>query len=258
MADRRLVNNQGAVMFYDWLINKSFFADVFLCKDPVLSLQHGFVKRVDVSAAKWLGAAQLARLSTSEFKINMHAVYDILASGFDIHPTLLVILATELGLVTDKKTIKVQKLGSLDYAKRALSCTHSSHLPFCHADTPETLKALCKDDPNKPIWSRSYQTLFSEARWPAFSNQVVCEETRETGTNRQRVTEMINGLLRGTPSLLFNLVETVEVGYTSLWQDAIQELKVKVNPSNDVAKGGGTPINLSPIELLSKELKLGE
>jgi hypothetical protein len=57
--------------------------------------------------------------------------------------------------------------------------------------------------------------------------------------------------------MLFNTAaEVIEVDYTSLWQDAIDELKSFI--ITDKADSNGVPINLTPIEMLSKQLKLGE
>jgi hypothetical protein len=257
MADNKLENDQGAIQFYDWLINKSFFSDVFLCKDPVLSLRHGFVKRVDVSAAKWLGAAQLARLSTSEFKKFMHAVYDILASGYDIHPMLLLLVATELNLVSDKKTVKATRTSRVKSLRDSLHSSNSAHLPLVYAESVAALKDMCKDDPNKPFgWVN--QISFTEGRWPSNSNYILSPLAKEyTGRNEFELQQSFSEIMRGNGSMLFNTAaEVVEVDYTSLWQDAIDELKSFI--ITDKADSNGVPINLTPIEMLSKQLKLGE
>jgi hypothetical protein len=57
--------------------------------------------------------------------------------------------------------------------------------------------------------------------------------------------------------MLFNVAnEVVQAGYTALWQDAIDELKVMV--IKDSKARDGIAINLTPLEMLSKQLKLGE
>jgi hypothetical protein len=257
MANNKLAENEGAIQFYDWLINKSFFSDVFLCKDPVLSLRYGFVKRVDISAAKWLGASQLARLSTSEFKHYMQAAYDILASGFDIHPMLLLLVTTELNLVSDKKTVKATKQPRIKSIETSLHCVNSSHLPLVYVESVQALKDICKDDPNKPFnWIR--QVTFKEERWPYSSNNILSSLAGDyRGKNDEAISEAFKGLTRGTPSLLFNIAaEVVETNYTSLWQEAIEDLKSFI--VTDKKTKDGIPINLTAIELLSKELKLGE
>jgi hypothetical protein len=258
MPDRTLVNNAGAVQFYDWLINKSFYADVFVCKDPILSLRHGFVKTMDVSAAKWLGAAQLCRLGTSEFKFYMHAVYDILASGLDIHPALLVVLATELKLVSDKKTIKAtahQRLGNI---AQNFYCANSSHLPFVYLESIAALQDVCKDDPNKPI-AVEYQATFRQSRWQNSSNLVASRLMKAWNGNTDNVLNTcLRNLTQGTPTLLFNLEPMVqEVPYLFLWEDAVKDLKDKVCQkfTNTTA---GTALNLSSLEELTKAYKLGE
>jgi len=258
MADRKLVDNPGAVAYYDWLINRSFFADVFACKDPILSLNHGFVKQIDVSAAKWLGAAQLCRLSTSEFKNQMKAVYDVIASGFDIHPALLTVLATELNWVSDRKTIKATRSARINNIHTSFYSGNSSHLPFVYLETEEVLKDLCKDDPNKPI-EDIYRETFRNVRWQNASNYVASRFMKNyTGSNSQRIRDAMLGLTQGTPSMLFNLQEAVqEVPYLFLWEDAVKELKSKVaRETNTNVNGVG--MNLTAIELLSKTLKLGE
>jgi hypothetical protein len=260
MADNTLVNNEGAIKFYDWLINKSFFSDVFLCKDPVLSLKYGFVKQIDVSAAKWLGAAQLCRLSTSEFKVWMHAVYDILASDFDIHPMLLVVLATELCFTTDKKVIKATRAAKLQSIASSFYCANSSHLPLAYVNHEKILKDICKDDPTKPIEAK-YLGTFREGRWPNNSNGILTKETLSTNViqNSLEISEALKSLTKGNPSMLFNLTEAMlEVPYQSIWESAITELKSYVysNLSNGT-NGEGVPINLTGIELFSKKLNLG-
>lgn len=262
MADRTLTDNPGAVQFYDWLINKSFFSDVFLCKDPVLSLRHGFVKRLDISAAKWLGAAQMSRLSTSEFKVHMKAVYDILASGFDIHPMFLTLLSTELGFVSNGKTIQVSKPRRIDDIASCLYSNNSSHLPLVYCNSTRILKEICKDDCNKDFsFDFNYRHTFKEQRWPIHSNVILCKESRngDGGYNDQPLVEALKSLTKGSASLLFN-IEMVEVPYTSLWDEAIIDLKSFICSS---AKGAtmtlsNLPINLSGIEQLSKTLKLGQ
>jgi hypothetical protein len=257
MADQRLADNPGAVQFYDWLINKSFFSDVFLCKDPVLSLRYGFVKQIDVPAAKWLGAAQLARLTTSEFKEFMFSVYDVLASGFDIHPMLLLLVATELNLMSDKKTVKATRTSRLSSLYQSFHSSNSAHLPLVYVETAEALKAICKDDPTKEYpWVAN--DSFRQTRWPANSNTILYKKTRDyNGVNSPEITDAMLGLNRGTASMLFNVAnEVVQAGYTALWQDAIDELKVMV--IKDSKARDGIAINLTPLEMLSKQLKLGE
>jgi hypothetical protein len=258
MADNRLEINKGAIKFYDWLINKSFFSDVFLCKDVELSLKYGFVKRVDVSAAKWLGAAQLSRLSTSEFKNDMKAVYDIMASDFDIHPLLLLYIATELGFVSDGKHIKATKSARMQHMKNCAYSTNSAHLPFCYLDSSAKLKEICKDDPNKPFtWNPNFARKFNESSWPNNSNTILCAASKEPEASYETLlTNSFKGLLEGTASMLFNATVAIEQNYSFLWEDAVTELKSKVLVGMD--SKGGVPINLSTVELLSKQLKLGE
>ena len=258
MPDRKLANNEGAILFYDWLLNKSFYSDAFLCKDPVLSLKHGFVKTIDISAAKWLGAAQLCRLGTSEFKHDMLAVYDILASGFDIHPLLLVLLTTELGFISDKKVVKAKHASKISKLKIGLVSSHSSHLPLQYIENVKTLKEVCKDDPNKPLWSPAHEDTFRQKRWPNGSNTVASKGMYNFyGQNEAAITELIDSLLKGTPSMLFNLAEEVmKTAYTPIWQDAIEELKCHLVLSKKIVDG--VPINLSGLELFSKLNKLGE
>lgn len=259
MADASLAENEGALQFYDWLINKSFFSDVFLCKDPVLSLRHGFVKRVDVSAAKWLGAAQLSRLSTSEFKLYMHAVYDVLASGLEIHPLLMLMLATELNLTSDKKMILCNRPGRLNNISDLFYSHNSAHLPFIYAATAECLQELCKDDPTRGFtWVRDHDKLFTEMRWPNGSNQILSVKTNNGTQNDWTIAEAMSSFLRGSPSMLFNAATTVEANYNFIWEEAVEELKKFVYRSQPNAPTNGTPINLSGIETLSKQLKLGQ
>lgn len=255
MADKDLVDNRGAVQFYDWLINKSFFSDVFLCKDPVLSLKYGFVKKIDVSAAKWLGAAQFARLSTSEFKLNMKAVYDILASGFDIHPIFLLVLATELGFVSNGRTISATRKSRIDGLSLCLSSGSYSHLPFYYLDTVSKLKEACKDDFTKPL-NYVVPDSFRHGRWPNSSNKILCKDSGyHSGSTDVHIRSAISGLLQGTSSLLFNSATVADLAYTFLWEEAVVELKKTLHSPNSMT---GISVNLSSIELLSKTLKLGE
>jgi len=259
MADNKLVDNPGAIEFYNWLINKSFFSDVFLCKDPVLSLRYGFVKRIDVAAAKWLGASQLARLSTSEFKQFMHAVYDILASGFDIHPMLLLIIATELNLISDKQLVKATKTSRLLTIYEDFHSSNSGHLPFVYARSNATLKDICKDDPTKEFgWIK--QDSFKDSPWPINSNYILSSSTKVyDGKNSPEIREALKAITIGTGSMLFNLAKKTEkLEYTSIWQDAIDELKAFAFKDNLKAALNGVAINLTPLEMLSKKLKLGE
>lgn len=258
MADRTLETNKGAILFYDWLINKSFFSDVFLCKDPVLSLKYGFVKRLDISAAKWLGAAQLSRLSTSEFKIIMKAVYDILASGFEIHPMLLLLIATEFSFQTDGKIIKTLKKARIDQLTREVFyCYNSSHLPFNVVNNKEILKEICKDDPNKEITHAPYLELFNRASWPNDSNLILSRKMKrnfDKENNDELITGMLKNLVSTTPSLLFGAVNTA-TNYTYLWPKAVELLKLSL-PNKASINGLG--INLSGLEIISKQLKLGQ
>ncbi len=255
MADRDLAENKGAIQYYDWLINKSFFSDVFLCKDPVLSLKYGFVKKIDVSAAKWLGAAQLSRLSTSEFKKDMKAVYDILASGFDIHPMFLTLLTTELNFVSDGRIVTTTRRARIDSLCNVLCSSHYAHLPFYYLDSIAKLKQACKDDPNKPQYYVA-RGSFREGRWPSGSNRILCDNAGYSDNRVDaKIQQAVLGLLQGTSSLLFNSAVVAEVDYTFLWEEAVLELRKKVqSPVSSV----GTAVNLSSIELLSKTLKLGE
>jgi len=255
MADKSLETNEGAVQYYDWLINKSFFSDVFLCKDPVLSLRYGFVKRVDISAAKWLGAAQLSRLSTSEFRLNMKAVYDILASGFDIHPMLLTMLATELSFSSDGKKINSGRTSRVAPLARSMVSTQYSHLPFYVLDTVNKIKEACKDDTTKRFdWIE--QTPFNVSRWPSRSNYILCQNAGDVAdTIDTAIHTAISGLLSGTSSLLFNTAKEEATDYAFLWEEAIIDLKGRLPRETTLS---GSPVNLSSLEQLSKKLKLGE
>jgi hypothetical protein len=256
MGDNTLTENAGAIQYYDWLLNKSFFSDVFLCKDPVLSLKYGFVKRVDISAAKWLGAAQLSRLSTSEFQTNLKAVYDILASGFDIHPMLLTVIATDLNFASDGKFIFARKPAFLKQVTSYWYSSNNAHLPFCYLDTKDKLKEMCKDDPTKEFtWIGNHERLFNQGSWPYKSNSILAKGAGEqsivdTSKEYQELSEMLNS----SPSILFNAKLEDAGDYKVLWPEAVLSMVAALR----INQGKGTPVSLTPLENLSKTLKLGK
>jgi hypothetical protein len=246
-----LAENPGAVLYFDWLVNRSFFSDVFLCKDAATNLKYGFIKRVDVEAAKWLGAAQLGRLPTSEYRENMLAVYDILASGFEIHPMLLTALATRLDFKTDSKRIYSSSSRVRQSVDGFLYNTGTTHLPFSKLNTSETLKEVCKDDPNK-VTKFSASHLFNQGSWPSGCHQVL--GGNDTSKNDLDINKLLSDMTAGAASLLFNAKEAVTGDYTYLWLNAVQLLHNKLGVNKDQK---GFPTNLSVIEAYSKSLKLG-
>jgi hypothetical protein len=250
-SDPSLSTNPGALAYYDWLINRSFFSDVFLCKDAKLSLEKGFVKRTDVEAAKWLGAAQLGRLATSEYRNNMLAVYDILASGFDIHPTLLTFFATLTDFQTDGKAVYYNS-DSLRNALRGTLYNYSTtHLPLYHFNSSKLVKEACKDDPNKPYLFKG-KPCFNQGRWPSGSHSVLTAEIDGNG-NSQDVKTLLQETLAGQGSLLFNAVATKTSVYVYLWEAAVNVLKEK----DPAVNRGKTAMNLTTLEAFSKQHNLG-
>jgi hypothetical protein len=252
-ADSSLADNAGAIAYYDWLINRSFFSDVFLCKDPVLSLKYGFVKTADINAAKWLGAAQLARLSTSEYKQSAKAIYDILASGWEIHPMFLTFLACTTSFSSNGKMIFANSVSFNSYTSKVTN-QQTTHLPFFGVSTEQDLIEFCKDDSKKPLSNFLNQTsTFNQAKWPSGSHKILLERNYNFETAVQSITTAIQNCIHGLPSLLFN---AKEVGnYKPLWEKAINSLKATL-PNKAGIQGKG--INLSSLEQLSKQLKLGK
>ena len=254
-SDPNLVDNAGAVKFYDWLLNRSFFSDVFLCKDPKLSLAHGFVKRTDINSSRWLGAAQLSRLATSEYKLQAMAIYDVLASGYEIHPLLLILLATNTGWSTDGKRISARS----GFSETVTWCQGYTHLPFVFLRTAEQLKEACVDNPEKPVAERflNREALqhFRITGWKSNSNQILTVAPQ--GTNGT-----LDGLLHsklyktfpttGTGSPLFG-AEKEEVGYDYLWPFAVKEIQRLCRTSTQ--QKGGQAVNLTALVELSKELR---
>ena len=255
-SDPTLVENEGAILFYDWLINRSFFSDVFLCKDPVLSLRYGFVKSTNVNAARWLGAAQLSRLATSEYKLSAKAIYDILSSGFKIHPLLLVLLATNLGWSTNGRAILSKKTIS----NYSMHCAGLTHLPMIHFHNEELLKEACIDSPNKPTLARfsneNPQTFFKHVSWSQGSNSILTVAPQSNGEMSRNLYLKLEGMFPGNNkgSSLFGKVEG-KLDYTCFWPKAVKELQKSYRPSSEVA--GGREVYLEPLVTLTKQLNLG-
>lgn len=253
-TDNSLASNPGAIAYYDWLINKSFFSDVFLCKDAELSLRYGFVKTIDVNAAKWLGAAQLCRLPTSEYKHCAEAMYDILASGWEIHPMLLTFLACTANFNSNGKIVSADHYIFSRYTK-SFTNGQTTHLPFTGIVSEAHLKDLCKDDPEKEILASLRQPSFKVGRWPSGSHSVLVNNKITYDPPAPSITNMLNQIVSGPASVLFNAQE--EKGYTPLWEKAVYEL-IRNLPNNKTNKNVGKGINLTAIEQLSKKLKLGK
>jgi hypothetical protein len=249
-SDPELVNNEGAVLYYDWLINRSFFSDVFVCKDVKLSLLNGFVKDSKAEAAKWLGAAQLSRLATSEWKSNMLAVYDVLASGFNIHPMLLTFFATQFNWLSSGKVIS-HNSQKLQNSTNSLFHYSTVHLPFTYFSTVGLIKESCKDDPNKSYRFKKSHS-FSTGRWPRESSSCLVPGAISS-INDKEVSSLIYKTLTGAPSLLFNLKEKEDTEYTCLWEKAVNVLLAKTQPYSENKAG----LNLTALEDFSKQFSLG-
>jgi hypothetical protein len=254
-TDNTLVNNPGAIAYYDWLINKSFFSDVFLCKDAALSLRYGFVKKIDVNAAKWLGAAQLCRLPTSEYKSCAIAMYDILASGWEIHPMLLTFLACTASFSSNGKVISANHNVLANY-KAYFSNTQTTHLPFTGVSSNAELIEFCRDDPNKEIAAALSTVNFKNSKWPSGSHGILTKNRYNQGRPSDDIMEMLTSCMVGPASILFNAKEEKE--YKSLWEPSINTLLASLPNYNQETNRAGKNINLSAIEQLSKKLKLGK
>lgn len=257
-SDPTLVDNPGAVAFYDWLINRSFFSPVFLCKDPVLSLKNGFLKRVDVNASRWLGAAQLSRLATSEYKLSMKAVYDVLASGYKIHPLLLVLLSSNQYWSTNGKQVHAKS----GYTDTMTYNNGYTHLPMVYLKSKELLKEACLDNPDKPIANRfldqDVNLQFKQTGWKTSSNQILTLDPQSNSgsmdpTLKQYMQQAFPS--KGQSSLLFGHKE-VQTDYTCFWPYAVKELQRLTRSSSDLK--GQQPVVLEPLVELSALLKLGE
>lgn len=246
-----VVGLPGAALYYDWLINRSAFSGAFLCKDVQTNLRHGFLKRLDYNAAAWLGAAQLSRLSTGEYRDSMKAVYATLENDHKIHPMLLTV-ALGGGMATyENNQIRL----GLSAAESLFENGGSSytHLPFKTFRGEEDFKSVCEDRPEK-IDPTPENWLCRKAGWPYNSSSVLYAK-KTPSSYSQRLRSIAKQLYEGFPTT-FGLTTVLEEGpYEDLWEAATTKLKRRVFTTTTDKQV--VPINLGPLEELTRVLNLG-
>jgi hypothetical protein len=134
-ADPETADHEGLIKFYNWFMNETCFSKCFLVKDAALSLKNGFV--VDPSACtgqEFLAAVQVCRLTTSEHKLQMRALGEIIRNDISTLPMgVLMMLILGLKVSVDEHDTLVADAGILDPQRAGtgyFQLSGSDHLPF--------------------------------------------------------------------------------------------------------------------------------
>jgi hypothetical protein len=231
------------------------FSDIFLCKDPMTNLRHGFLMDADASADRFLGAAQIARLSTSEMKSQYKVITKVMNLGLNIHPLILIWMATNIYARMDGDIAKTGE--RTDYVSNSFSynylyATHSSHLPFCgNLKSIEQVKTYVEDRTDKADYSQL--SPLSTACWGADSRQVFMRGIPGVGPTAFQpfASALAQALTTGEGTNLNKgvvaAVEEEEPAYDSAWAPSTQKFKNLMLPKA-AAVQGGTPINFLAAE----------
>jgi len=250
-------NSKGAVIYYDWLLNKSSLRDSFITKDPELAGEKGIIQTLNFNGPGWLAAAQLARLSTSEYKFIFKAVCKVLEEGYEIHPMLLLLCAQVSSLGISKAN------GHYTTATFPYSMFISnSHLPFCGGDfSTLNMSLLCNDSklPNEVAthlkvsgsWNGSNSCFFNGDRATAISNVV----KQNTIYNKPFQKEKI--LIGSRKKLDADLINSkpVEVIWSSAKDYFKKMLDAPVNINGSTTRGF---LSFSALEQITKSLQLAQ
>lgn len=266
--------HKGAVKWFNWLANKSPFASAFLSKDGKKIIENkGFLLTTKVHSALWLGAAQLGRLYTSEYRQQAKMIYACLEEGLEVNPLLLALLATNLTfVVNDKKEIySLYNLENLRYRTQSSYVAASGHFPL--SDFPEDVSYFkdwfseSEDRSFNPkhdadIKANSADKQFKQKTWQGYSNTVLQVDP----ANKLNIGDsawLMSETLKGEGTKLGQLPKEAakEAEYTSLWPKAskmLEDYLFKTSVAKTKSGAAGIqPINLQPLVKLTKDLGLG-
>lgn len=254
-----IAKNKGAVLFFDWLINKSAFRDCFVTKDPEACVTKGTIKTHDYDGPAFLAAAQLARLSTSEYRESFKTICAIMEDGYDIHPMLLLAMCVLTGTTVRGRYYTTMQPGKASWD------SFTSHLPLSFGGLCRlnSLKAFCYDGVIQQkeatklcvtkSWAGSQSCLVTPFRLQLFPKSANIDFNKKP-------MHFMAGIATKVGVRPEAVVEEKETKKLVAWEKAVEHF-TELFMAEELAKNkaaGGRHIDLLALENLSKTLKLGE
>jgi len=231
----------GVIMFFDWLVNKSCFRELFITKDPVVCAKQGTIMTTECDPKLFLNASQLCRLPTSEFIAEFAMLTSILEDFGDIHPLLLLLVIRNLaGVITNEGVYWLNSPGN-----QFLNTSH--HLPVLGITTEENLKVYCDNTPTKVPYTKTFK---EQGSFGVYCSQLMLRGiTPKTSTPldltvlKGKVKYSKGGLIKGTAEFDFP------------WKASIKALTKK---TNNTLGGKDNYLDIEELKNICNKLKLGE